>query len=128
MSKLGKRESAAKEFCERVREASYPVPFRVIWKRSRMWGYCPHVKTTGGESLAYVNGCGFDKLSAALAEVLYWLPDSFGGPKDIRATSCAGLPAVQEACIKHGFELVQVYSGESEDGFTIQPVGMAEAE
>lgn len=123
MARLSKLEQAARDFCERLPEyrRDHAVPFRVIWTKSRTWGHCPSVETLGEERLAYVSGCGFDKLSAALSQVLRFLPGlSVDGRQGIERANSAGFPALESACARAGWELRQVYSGKAEDGFTIR--------
>lgn len=118
---LTEREAMA--WCARLPEyePGFPVPFRVIWTRSRTWGNCPSVETLGETRLAYVKGCGFDKLSAALSQVLRFLPGlTPDGRQGIERANSAGLPAVAAACAAAGWELTQTYSGKNEDGFTIR--------
>jgi len=123
MARLGKFERSAKAFCEALEgyEAGYPIPFRIVWMQSRTWGGCPSVETMGGTRLAYVGGCGFDKLSAGLSQVLRFLPGlSEEQARAISRANSAGAPAVVNACLAAGWELCQVYSGKAEDGFTIR--------
>lgn len=126
MARLSKLEQAARDFCERLPEyeRGYAVPFRVVWVKSRTWGNCPSVETMGETRLAYVNGCGFDKLSAALSQVLRFLPGLSGDERrGIERANSAGFPALVSACARAGWELTQVYSGKAEDGFTIRLPG-----
>lgn len=121
--RLGKMDQAAREFCARLPEyeAGFAVPFRAVWLQSRTWGNCPSIETMGDERLAYVNGCGFDKLSAGLSLVLRYLPGlTEDERRGIERANSAGLPAVVAACAAAGWELSQVYSGKAEDGFTIR--------
>lgn len=123
MARLSKLEQAARDFCERLPEyeQGYAVPFRVVWVKSRTWGNCPSVETLGEERLAYVKGCGFDKLSAGLSQVLRFLPGlSVDERRGIERANSAGLASVVSACAAAGWELRQVYSGKAEDGFTIR--------
>ena len=49
------------------------VTINVEWKRSRTWGYNPHVTAVTSEAETYTgtaSGCGYDKQSAAVAEAL----------------------------------------------------------
>lgn len=124
MARLSKLEQAARDFCERLPEyePGYAVPFRVVWVKSRTWGNCPSVETLGEERLAYVGGCGFDKLSAGLSQVMRFLPGlSEDERRGIERANSAGLASVVSACAAAGWELCQVYSGKAEDGFTIRP-------
>ena len=49
------------------------VTINVEWKRSRTWGYNPHVTAVTSEAETYTgtaSGCGYDKQSTAVAEAL----------------------------------------------------------
>jgi hypothetical protein len=121
--RLTKTEQAARDFCASLEgyESGYAVPFRVIWTKSRTWGNCPSVETMGETRLAYVSGCGFDKLSAGLSQVLCFLPGlTEAQAHAIERANSAGFPAIVRACREAGWELVQTYSGKTEDGFTIR--------
>jgi hypothetical protein len=47
-----------------------PLVVTVEWKKSRMWGSNPRAHTNYGFESDSIGGCGYDKLSTALAEAL----------------------------------------------------------
>lgn len=76
--KLEKRCNAAIEKLNAAenREKVYSIAISVDWKRSQMWGYNPNASCTivtenGCQSFyGSASGCGYDKLTAAIADAL----------------------------------------------------------
>lgn len=58
------------------------IEIHVTWSKNRTWGYCPKAKvtiiyvdhTTMERESRRITGCGYDKLSTAIAEVLNEIP------------------------------------------------------
>ena len=94
----------------------YPVQIAIVWRHSRTWGLCPRLEW-GREKIAYANGCGYDKLSTVLADVLRWLPDI--DHNKIAGTMGAGESGVRQALAEYGYTLTHVYDGRHEDAFTL---------
>lgn len=117
--RLTKEEERSQDFCEVIKNASIPLSFAVVWKKSRTWGYCPHLYNSRRERVASMSGCGYDKLSAVLAAVLHPLGATEQARLDIHGQSGGGLPAVRDALARHGWVLTHVHDGPIEDGFTI---------
>lgn len=114
MSILQKRAARA---CAEIEEQGYGVIF-VEWRKSRVYGYCPCI-LYHREKAAYASGCGYDKLSAVLAEYLEPLVPG------IERCSGAGETSIIEFLAEHGWELKHTYSGNTEDGFTLTRKGTA---
>ena len=73
--KLGKREQRAQAFISsRVENGDGSFLLEVEWKRSATWGSNPHVYDFDGSDCVDVSGCGYCKLSTAMADVLRFLP------------------------------------------------------
>ena len=108
---MSKTEERAQRACAYIKEAG-SLDFSVIWKRSATWGRTAGIYWHGSKA-AYASGCGYDKLSAVVAEFLYPLVGRNLG------MGC-GIPTVQERLAKHGWKLEYVYDGEWEDGFRIR--------
>lgn len=74
--KLGKREQRAQAFIssrvENMGDSGFLL--EVEWKRSATWGSNPHVYDFDGSDCVDVSGCGYCKLSTAMADVLRFLP------------------------------------------------------
>lgn len=111
--KTTKVEKRAIALCDAIRRHSGPFTITVEWKRSATWGLCPSIHYGDGKA-AHASGCGYDKLSAALAEALSPLA------KEIGYTSGAGVTAVAAACRAAGWELKHVASSPTVDVFTIE--------
>lgn len=108
-------QKRAKDACgEIVRYGS--MNFSVEWCKSSTWGRCPRIMHQG-EKAAHASGCGYDKLSAVLAEFLTWLvPDGLPG------CSGAGVRTVQDKLKAAGWMLEHLYDGKWEDGFRISKI------
>lgn len=109
----GKMEERAYTDCKRFEEYGQG-DIAVVWNRSATWGYCPSIRggADGGKA-AYASGCGYDKLSAVLADYLRWLIP------DIERSSGAGIQSLIERGYLAGWALKHTYDGEREDAFTI---------
>ena len=104
-------ERRAQEACQRI-EANGSMDFAVYWARSSTWGLCPRIEWHGKKA-AHASGCGYDKLSAVLADFLHPLVPEVGG------LGGAGVGSVIRRMAAHGWKLEHVYEGSTEDGFTI---------
>lgn len=51
-----------------------PNVFTVEWRKSSMWGRIAVICNHYGEKVAEASGCGYDKLSAVIADYLMWAP------------------------------------------------------
>jgi hypothetical protein len=74
--KLTVREKRAQAFISSRVENMGDTGFllEVEWKASRTWGSNPHVYDFDGSDCVDVSGCGYCKLSTAMADVLRFLP------------------------------------------------------
>ncbi len=101
-----KKEKQRKEQYER--DLNQPpvkyIEISIEWKKSRTWGFCPratgHVRHQNGnysEFSAYASGCGYDKESTVIADILnQCLKYALFGKKDLpyaaTLTEFGGLP------------------------------------
>ena len=106
-------EKRAREFCRHVEQSDREVTIRIEWKKSRMWGSCPRIEWCG-DLVTRASGCGYDKESAVLAELLLHLVP------DVAKCSGAGVDSVIRCMGDNGWDLKKVYSGISEDGYEIR--------
>lgn len=137
-------ERAAKKRFERVHEveeveAPASVSISVEWHNSRTWGANPHARVSAERGATYgsASGCGYDKLSAAIAgafnqnpEILKILYDhaEAGEAFPYGVSTFAGLPSfaggcgvscfysIFEAC---GYTFRQIASGKMFDVYEI---------
>lgn len=71
-----KRDTAIAEDILRITEVEGAEDFKgelavtVEWKKSRMWGNNPTAHTSDGDRSDSISGCGYDKESTAIAQVL----------------------------------------------------------
>lgn len=108
---MGKLEERAANFCRSVERTGGGV-FTVEEKPSRTWGYIPSISTHEGVA-ARASGCGYDKRSAVLAQLLVPLGGRIG------KTEGAGESAVVAACREQGWELAQVGGSKRSTTYTI---------
>lgn len=75
--KLTVREQRAAQFIAEKVENMPPEGFllEVEWRKSPTWGSNPQVDDYSGEPCLDVSGCGYCKLSTAVANMLRHLPD-----------------------------------------------------
>ena len=110
---MTKQEKRAADACESYREWG-GGRFSVEWVKSRTWGHCPRIMWRD-QKAAYASGCGYDKISAVLAEYLQSLvPEA-----ELLRTAGAGLRAVELLLAEHGWKLEQTHNGRTEDGFKL---------
>lgn len=94
-------EKRAAAWCEDLKRAG-GLYLTVEWVRSKTWGRCARVLDHRNQKVAHAGGCGYDKESAVLAELLCWLDDR------ISECSGAGIQAVQKKCVEAGWFLEKV--------------------
>ena len=118
-AKLTKTERRASEYCaELIRSKGGTVT--VDWSRSRMWGMNPTIRRFG-DKCCQVSGCGYDKLSTALAEVLRFLfPPDTKEHSTIWQTGGAGESSTMRALKEYGWQLEKISSGKAYDVYTIK--------
>lgn len=110
---LEKRALAACQEIEREGTGS----FAVVWKKSRDYGQCPSISNWHGEKVAHASGCGYDKQSAVLVDLLCWL-----APRRVLKSHGAGLRSLQAELRELGWELACDYDGKTEEGYTISRI------
>jgi hypothetical protein len=129
--KLGKREQRAAQFIASRVEYSSEGSFllEVEWKRSATWGSNPHVYDFDGSDCVSVSGCGYCKLSTAVANMLRHLP----GLTAEESSAVWGFGGIGESSILAKFEaatggkwaIVRHYSSKSVDVYRVTRVGVA---
>lgn len=74
---MTKREKRAQQFITEKVENMPAEGFllEVDWRKSSMWGWNPQVDNYNGAPCLDVSGCGYCKLSTAVADMLRHLPD-----------------------------------------------------
>lgn len=91
----------------------------VTWKKSRTWGMCPSIRNEQGGIMARASGCGYDKGSTVLANVLSHLAETPEGEFAIACTYGAGERSVQRELLKHGWDLRKGYDGRHEKAYSV---------
>jgi hypothetical protein len=89
----------------------------VIWNKNRTWGTVPVIKNWSGEVVARASGCGYDKLSAVLTDLLMFLPVE--NNEEIARCSNAGFSSLARALENQGWNIQQTYCGRTEDAFKL---------
>ncbi len=86
----------------------------VEWKKSRNYGNCPSLTSRSFGKLSYASGCGYDTLSAVLADAMRWLGETAEQQRAIWRTGGCGACSVQEALSSVGWKLT-IREGKTED-------------
>lgn len=117
-TKLTTCEKRALSFCETLNRFDGGT-VNIEWKRSKVWGYNPVIAHHGGKC-CNVSGCGYDKKSTALAEVLKFLfPIGSEAYNDIAPLGGSGESTVRHELAKHGWELKCASSGSTWDAYDL---------
>lgn len=119
-NKLTICERHASNMCQDARTYG-SITINVEWKRSAMYGYNPVIEWGDGKA-CNVPGCGYDKLSAALAYVLRFIGDTPEQRASIRRCSGAGVSSVEHALFSCGWRLTRTASGKSFDAFHLSRI------
>jgi hypothetical protein len=123
--KLSTVQKRAKAYCDLINRFG-KTTINVEWKKSAMYGLNPVIKSNDGKCTS-VSGCGYDKLSQALADVLCFLmPVDSNAFQVIASTGGCGVNAVESKLAEYGYKLCRTASGKTFDGFTIGRVIAAE--
>lgn len=117
--KMGAVERRAFEFmqdrAENCRDGD-AVKIAVKWRRSRDWGSNPHIYNYHGQDMVSVSGCGYCKLSTALADLLcFAFADEEEAFRKIHLTGGAGEGSVINAVAECGGKLTKLYSDSDTD-------------
>lgn len=118
--KLTTCERRAKAFCENLQQWDGGT-VTVEWKKSAMYGYNPSIMYCGGKC-CNVSGCGYDKLSTALAETLRFMGNT---PEEVSAIwqmYGAGNASVARELALAGWTLTQTASGKMFDVFNLSRI------
>jgi hypothetical protein len=116
--RLSKCEQNAKNMmADALRDSCKSI--NVDWVKSRTWGKNPVIKYHG-EKCCSVSGCGYDKLSAALAEVCCWLfPEGSKERSEIHSCSGAGERTIIATLARFGWELKKLAEGDAYDCYLL---------
>jgi len=113
--KLGQIETRAKAYCNQINESGSGY-IAIEWRKSRIWGRVAVILDNRGYKAAEASGCGYDKESACLVELLKFLCPSCS------VCGGAGFRSVEIACEKDGWRLAKTVSGETFDAFHIERI------
>lgn len=117
--RLTKTEENARAFCKILSENN-GGRVDVEWVRNRTWGSNPVIRRgTARLKCTSVSGCGYCKLSTALAECLRWLGKTEEEHNAIWQTGGCGVSSVQSVLAALGWTLTLTASGKTFDAFTL---------
>lgn len=124
-TKLTTCEKRALALCDSIaRFGSGTV--QIEWKRSKMWGHNP-VILHHGQKCCNIGGCGYDKQSAALADVLRFLfPIGSDAYNEVHGSSGCGAQTVESRLKKHGWNMRKVASSSTFDAYELTLAAMEE--
>ena len=116
---MGVMEQRAKEWCSDLLNMLEPENgFTIESKRSYQWGHNPVIKNYRGEKMVCVTGCGFDKESQAIVDLLKHLFPPF--PEDGFNYGGHGVPTVKDELENRGWELKRVAFTDATDTYVIR--------
>lgn len=116
--KLTTIEKRAQGFCQTLLQYDGGT-INVGWKRSAMYGHTPVVMDRGGKCTS-ISGCGYDKLSAALASVLCFLfPVGCSAYNEIASLGGCGENSVISKLASYGWNLERTASGSTFDCYRL---------
>jgi hypothetical protein len=116
-NKLTTLETRASNLCQSIRDG-LTTSVSVDWVKSREYGQNPRIYHHG-EKCTTVSGCGYCKLSAALADVLQYLGNTEEQRLAIARTGGAGVSAVTCALAAAGWSFAPTASGRTYDVYSI---------
>jgi len=119
--KLTKSDERAQALCQSILDIG-EREIVVEWTRGGIYGKQAYVETWDGKA-GLTGGCGYCKLSTALADVLRWLfePDT-EDHNAIWRTGGAGEQSVKRELAKRGWSLEKTSSGKNHDAYRIRRV------
>lgn len=117
-TKLTTCEKRALAYCQQLEQYD-GGNVSVDWKRSACYGMNPVIEYHGGKC-CNISGCGYDKLSAALASVLcYLFPIGSDAFNAVASLGGSGESSVQATLLKHGWKLDKQASGKTYDCYNL---------
>ena len=120
-TKLTTCETRARDFCRNLLTYDGGV-INVEWKKSAMYGYNPAIMHHGGKC-TNVSGCGYDKLSTALADCLRFLfPIDSEAHRDVWITGGCGDSRTIDTLAKHGWTLERTATGSTFDAYNLTKI------
>lgn len=120
-TKLTICEQRAEKYCAQL-IANDGGTVAVDWKKSAMYGMNPVIEYHGGKC-CNISGCGYDKLSAALASVLCFLfPVGSDEYNAIARLGGSGESSVQTQLEKLGWKLAKSASGKTYDVYDLSRI------
>lgn len=121
-TKLTTVEKRAKNYCDHIKEYGSAM-IEVNWKKSSMYGLNPVIDDYSGDKCTNVSGCGYCKLSTALADCLRFLFDQ-GHPAhmEVWQTGGCGDSSVMEALERNGWRLEKTYANNTVDVYKLYQI------
>ena len=116
---MGVMEQRCRDWCKRVLNSECEeTGFTIEWKKSYQWGSNPVIKNWMGEKMVCVTGCGFDKHSQALVDLLKHLFPPF--PEDGFNYGGHGVDTVVREMAARGWELKRVAFTDATDTYVLR--------
>lgn len=120
MRKLNKTEKNAQNYCNYIKSVGSDTII-VEWRKSATWGSNPVIMWAGSRACS-VSGCGYCKLSTALAETLRFLGETPEQVGKIWQTGGAGVSSVARELAKCGWQLEQLRGTNKTDIFSLKKI------
>jgi len=114
-------EKRAQLYCDRIKKYSCET-IKIEWKKSKTYGSNP-VIFYGDQKCTNVSGCGFDKLSTALADLLAFLVTPLSNEYwNIRSKGVCGVSSLENELMKYDWKLEKVANGSDFDVYHIEKI------
>jgi hypothetical protein len=116
--KLTATQKRAKNYCDNINRCNIGY-ITVEWNKSKTWGSNPVISSHAGK-MTNISGCGYCKLSTALADVLCFLfPVESPEFYNVLKTGGCGESAIKSVLLQHGWILETTSVGKSFDVFKL---------
>jgi len=114
------------DYCETLKRYENDKTRIVVdWKKSRMYGYNPRIDDMYGQKMTSVSGCGYCKLSTALANVFQYLGDTEDERAQIARLAGSGEGPVIDGLSAIGWKLEKYYANKTTDVYTLSKIGVS---
>lgn len=122
MQKLTTLEKRAVEWCNNLRDFG-SSQFEIQWRSSRMYRHIAVIENNSGEKMAIASGCGYDKESKSISNLLCWIfPHGTAAHNAVASCGGCGLSSIQKALLANGWNLDKMAAGKRSDIFEIKRV------
>ena len=111
------------KYCETLKQYENDRTRVIVdWKKSRMYGYNPRIDDMYGQKMTNINGCGYCKLSTALAQVFQYLGNTEDEQDQIARLAGSGEGPVIDGLAAIGWKLEKYFGNNVTDVYTLSKI------